>query len=306
MFMKLSDCQHLPKEEYDALYWKLREKNDRSVFGQLSLSTRQKMHLIFLAAYRVINRINGIRVIVSGESIPSEGPFIFAATHVGKYDVEAIGEAIRSHFYLLSGDFENLQGGMEQIFLNLNGVFYFRETDAADRKSVVQKMIQHLCDGGNMLYYPEGAWNFSPNLPVQPLFPGIIRVAKEGNARIVPIGAEQYGKRFVIRVGDPMNPNDYPDIDSALEALRDQMATLKWFIWDAEPCAQRRELHTLRKRLVRPQVLRGRVLRQHVLHEYRAGMVYGGASARILRRPDAEQRSLRPGADRGSAQSDCQ
>ena len=243
MFMKLSDCQHLPKEEYDALYWKLREKNDRSVFGQLSLSTRQKMHLIFLAAYRVINRINGIRVIVSGESIPSEGPFIFAATHVGKYDVEAIGEAIRSHFYLLSGDFENLQGGMEQIFLNLNGVFYFRETDAADRKSVVQKMIQHLRDGGNMLYYPEGAWNFSPNLPVQPLFPGIIRVAKEGNARIVPIGAEQYGKRFVIRVGDPMNPNDYPDIDSALEALRDQMATLKWFIWDAEPCAQRRELH---------------------------------------------------------------
>ena len=241
--LKLSKYKGLPAAEYEALYWKLRRKNDQSILGSLSLRTRQRLHPVFLAIYKLLNRLHGIRVIVSGEKLPENGPLIFAPTHVGKYDVEAIGEAVQKHFYLLSGDFENLQGGPEQAFLNLNGVFYFRETDAEDRKAVAKKMIQHLCDGGNMLYFPEGAWNFSPNLPVQPLFPGIIRVAKEANAYIVPIGVEQYGKRFVIRIGCPMNSKDYPDIDSSLETLRDQMATLKWSIWNEEQCAKREELH---------------------------------------------------------------
>ena len=240
--MKLSKYKGLPAAEYEALYWKFRRKNDQSILGGLSLRTRQRLHPVFLAAYKLLNRLHGIRVIVCGENIPENGPLIFAPTHVGKYDVEAIGEAVQKHFYLLSGDFENLQGGPEQAFLNLNGVLYFQEKNPADRKAVTKKMIEHLRSGGNLLYYPEGAWNFSPNLPVQPLFPGIIRIAKEGNARIVPIGAEQYGKRFMVRVGSSMDPDDYPDNDSALEALRDQMATLKWSIWDAEECALREEL----------------------------------------------------------------
>ncbi len=237
--MKLSDYKNLPLEEYDALYWRLIEKNERSLFGRLSLSARQKIHPIFLVAYCIMNRLNGLQITVSGEKIPSDKSLIFAATHVGKYDAEGIGEAIRSHFYLLTGDFENLQGGIYQTFLNLNGAFYVKENDAADRKAVTQKMIRHLQNGGNILYYPEGAWNLSPNLPVQPLFPGIIRVAKEGNARIVPIGAEQYGKRFVVRIGSVMDPADYSDASVALSALRDELATLKWSIWESEPLSNR-------------------------------------------------------------------
>ena len=243
LIMKLSNYRYLPPDQYDALYWKLREKNDNSLLGGLSLQTRQWLHPIFLMAYRIMNRLNGLKVEVSGEAIPNGEPLIFAATHVGKFDVEAIGEAVRSHFYLLSGDFENLQGGVEQVFLNLNGVLYFKETDQADRKAVVQKMIRHLRDGGNMLYYPEGAWNFSPNLPVRLLFPGIVRIAQETNARVVPIGAEQYGKRFVIRTGVPMNVHDYPGTDSTLQALRDQLATLKWSIWESESPVRREDIH---------------------------------------------------------------
>ncbi len=242
--MKLSNYRYLPQDQYDVLYMRLREKNDKSLLGRLSLRTRQRLHPLFLMAYRIMNRLTGLKVEVSGEMIPDRGPLIFAATHVGKYDVEAIGEAVRSHFYLLSGDFENLQGGIEQVFLNINGVLYFKETDTADRKAVVQKMIRHLRDGGNVLYYPEGAWNLSPNLPVQPLFPGIIRICKKANASIVPIGIEQYGKRSVIHIGAPMSIHDYPDTDSALRALRDSMASLKWSIWSLSQPISRRELNS--------------------------------------------------------------
>lgn len=242
MSLKLSNYKKLPPEEYEALYWELRRKNDQSVLGGLSLRTRQRLHPAFLVAYRLMNRLHGIRVHVSGEALPADGPLIFAPTHVGKFDVEAIGEAIQAHFYLLSGDFENLQGGAEQLFLNLNGVLYFRETDPDDRKAIAEIMVAHLRAGGNLLYYPEGAWNLSPNLPVLPLFPGILRVARESGAKIIPIGAEQYQKRFEVRIGKPVDVSDFSDAGEALAQLRDTMATLKWEIWESEDSGRHAEL----------------------------------------------------------------
>ena len=60
---------------------------------------------------------------------------IFAVTHVGKFDIEVVSEAIRDHYYLLSGDFEHLQGLIDARFLALNGVIYFNETVKEDRRS---------------------------------------------------------------------------------------------------------------------------------------------------------------------------
>ena len=44
LVQKLSNYRYLPPDQYDALYWKLREKNDRSPLGKLSLRTRQRLH----------------------------------------------------------------------------------------------------------------------------------------------------------------------------------------------------------------------------------------------------------------------
>ncbi len=62
-------------------------------------------------------------------------------------------------------------------------------------------MIGHLRAGGNLMYFPEGTWNLSPNLPVLPCFWGIVEIAQKGNAIIVPVAAEQYGKHFKINIG---------------------------------------------------------------------------------------------------------
>lgn len=51
------------------------------------------------------------------------------------------------------------------------------------------------------MYFPEGTWNLSPNLPVLPCFWGIVEIAQKGNAIIVPVAAEQYGKHFKINIG---------------------------------------------------------------------------------------------------------
>ena len=78
-----------------------------------------------------------------------------------------------------------------------------------------------------------------PNLPVLPCYWGIIDVARESNAIIVPVAIEQYGKRFDVIMGENYDVNDYAATPEgkgeAIIDLRDAMATLKWEIWENHP-----------------------------------------------------------------------
>ena len=180
------------EEAFLKLYYKLRKKDEEKIWNRLSLKQRQKIHWIILNIYRIKNRLGGFNYeLINNEREKTDRPIIFAVTHVGKFDIEVVSEAIKDHYYLLSGDYEHIQGIIDSPFLSLNGVFYFNEKVKDDRKLVTEKMINHLNDGGNLMYFIEGTWNLSPNLPMLPCYWGIVNIAKEGNAIIVPIAAEQ-------------------------------------------------------------------------------------------------------------------
>lgn len=51
-------------------------------------------------------------------------------------------------------------------------------------------MIKILKNKGNIMYFPEGTWNLSPNLPVVKCSYGIIDVAMKAKAVIVPIAIQ--------------------------------------------------------------------------------------------------------------------
>lgn len=78
---------------------------------------------------------------------------------------------------------------------------------------------------------------------------GIIEVAKQANADIIPIAIEQYEKDFYIAVSANFSIQQYLNAKDDFEMksvaildLRDQMATLKWDIWDALPQVKRKEI----------------------------------------------------------------
>lgn len=232
------------REAFLKLYYELRRKNECSLFGRLSLNDRRKLHAFVLAVYKIKNRLGGFRyALIADKRESTARPIIFAITHVGKFDIEVISEAVRDHYYLLSGDYEHIQGGVDEPFLNLNGVFYFNETEQEDRKAVTEKMISLLQQGGNLMYFPEGTWNLSPNLPVLPCYWGIVEIARKGNAVIVPIAAEQYGKHFDINIGENFHMERYgssvEEKSKAIAALRDVLATLKWEIWERHPVSRK-------------------------------------------------------------------
>ncbi len=163
-------------------------------------------------------------------------PIIFAPTHCGKFDIQVLAEVLwKYRWSLLSGDPHNLPGTVEGYWLKFNGVIYVDRDNKEWRNRAKNDMIAHLKNGGNMMIYPEGTWNFSPNLPVLPLFRGIADIAKENNATIIPFAQEidDITKTYYVKIGTPIKPDSEPL--EILENIRNQMAEMKWVLIEKLP-----------------------------------------------------------------------
>ena len=234
------------KKEFFELYYKLRYIEEKKM-DKLTLKQRQKLHKLILGIYKLKNRLGGFSYkLLKDEREKTNRPIIFAVSHIGKFDIEVVSEAIKDHYYLLSGDYEHIQGILDAPFLSVNGVIYFNEKDKEDRKLVSKKMIDHLQNGGNLMYFIEGTWNITPNLPMLPSYWGIVDIAKKGNAIIVPVACDQYGKLFKVNIGKNFDMLNYgegvEEKSRAIKDLRDTLATLKWEIWETEKPLVRSEL----------------------------------------------------------------
>ncbi|MGI6329945.1 MAG: 1-acyl-sn-glycerol-3-phosphate acyltransferase [Bacilli bacterium] len=235
------------EERFFKLYYELRKKDEGRFWNKLSLKQRKSIHWLILNIYKIKNKLGGFQCdLLKDERTKTNRPLIFAITHVGKYDIEVVSEAIKDHYYLLSGDFEHIQGIIDAPFLGINGVLYFNEMVKEDRALVSKKMVELLNKGGNIMYFIEGTWNLTPNLPLIPCYWGIVDVAKKGKAMVVPVAAEQYGKTFKVNIGKNFDMNLYGDTleekTKAITDLKDTLATLKWEIWESMPLQKRKEL----------------------------------------------------------------
>lgn len=175
-------------------------------------------------------------------SIEKKAPIIFAVTHIGKWDFEIINEQIAIPFYAIAADFINMYGNVNGLFMNANGVVWVNETSREDKANTKELMKQILRQGGNLMIFPERTWNFSENEIIYDIAYGTADVAIQSEAVIVPIGIEQYEKRFVINMGSPFSGDKYDDKKSLTLALRDSLASLKWEIWTREGISSRAEL----------------------------------------------------------------
>ena len=195
---------------------------------------------------------------LNGEIPKTERPIVFAVSHIGKYDFEIVNEFIKEHFHVIASDFMNMSGNINGLFMELNGVIFMDIDSKEDRENSRKMMLKVLEQGDNMMIFPEGTWNLSENEIIRDIHFGAADVALAKNAVIVPIAIEQYGKRFVINVGEMYNPNenlcthedkDYCELDDkndierkikldikveATQDLRDRLATLKFEIWENE------------------------------------------------------------------------
>lgn len=180
---------------------------------------------------------------------------IYAASHVGRYDIESCMEAIDDQTYFVMGDPEETYRNFEGFFLDKlhgricvdTGYQQFENMQKLKRGIAISeedqklideyKMDRHICEivcrdrvknKDNILIYPEGAWNITPRL-TQRLFPGAAKIAVNGDGVIIPVGVVRDSKRYTVNIGNPINVEgatieDVPDIT---EQLKEKLNSLK-------------------------------------------------------------------------------
>lgn len=128
--------------------------------------------------------------------------------------------------------------------MDLNGTIICHTGSKSDRYIGKETCIQCLNQGGNLLIFPEGAWNVTPNLPIMPLFNGTAEMAIRSGAEIVPVAIERDGRNYTVNIGrnissDGFSLNQKADLT---QTIRDALATLKWEIWESQQIESRADI----------------------------------------------------------------
>lgn len=262
MLIKLKSWKRF-KKEYDVAYKpidpkilkKRKEKFLRKWYFKLSLKQRKFVHALTLPIITIRRFLSGYSIcILGGENMPFRTrmrPLILAVNHVAKMDIEIVAEVIREHYYLLTNDFEGLHQILDGHIAAITGTIFVDPFDADDGRRAKCKMIEVLEEGANIMWFPEGEWNLSPNVLVLPLFWGMAEVAWKTNALILPIGIQVFDKKYYVNIGKVYdmrsyltgdNPLSAQNKQSAMDDLRERLATLVWEIIESRPQEKRKDI----------------------------------------------------------------
>lgn len=213
---------------------KIRKREIEEKYPLERLKKGRKMFPVMCFFIRLRLILNGVRIkkLNKFKRLNNKYPVIFVPTHIGKYDIEVVYSCIHEHALLLSGTEERMHGTIDGFLLEKNGVNYVDRSDKEDRTIAVKKMQKDLYNGFHLLWFVEGTWNLSANQLVYDISYSVIKLALECKVAIIPIGLNQMGKKIYIKFGDPFFPDPQKNLAESILVLRDQLATLKWQIYE--------------------------------------------------------------------------
>ncbi len=233
--IKKSELKKLPIEDVEKYYLEKRKYEYANNIPIKNIKLKKSIHSVLVNAIKLDRVLSKEKLQVIGdERVKSKSPKIYACTHIGGNDIQRAFEAIKESAYLFLGDPKEVYRDISGLLLSLNGVIPFETKDKEDRKIAYARSVELLKNGGNLLIFPEGAWNITENIPVCKLYKGTVRMAKETKADIIPVAIEQFDNQFYVKIGKNIKYSDeyYENIDEVNRDLRDQMASLKWAIWE--------------------------------------------------------------------------
>lgn len=172
-------------------------------------------------------------------SLDKDESYIFVGNHTCPEDIETMLNIIDRSAYLILGSVESLKYNPEMYLSWLNGVVYVDRKSKKNKKKSLQKMLKILEDGKSLLMCPEGTWNLTPSKPMIPLNWGIIDLAKQTEVPIIPLILEYLPDCCYAKYGEPIYITQEMDKQTGIELLEEEMATLKWNIWEMFPVQKR-------------------------------------------------------------------
>lgn len=194
--------------------------------------------LSLIASFRV-----PYKVIIEQPCCPlPDKPVIYAVNHFSFADTPIMGRITPKRSYILLG--KQRLGFSDWLYFILNGVIFVDRKDKEDMVASKLAMTAYLSKGCSILMFPEGTWNLTENQLMMPMKWGVIDVAKETGAQIVPTVLEysREQKQCFVRFGKPMVVSPKDSKAEAIAALRDTMASMRWDFWERKGLFSREEL----------------------------------------------------------------
>lgn len=256
-FEKLSILKKMKMtiEELEIYFLELRKYEYDKGMTLKGIELRKKIHPLLLELIKLERMLNKETLtIVSDDRTKTNRPIIYACTHIGGNDVQRTFEAIEDHAYLFIADLKGMYKDIMGLILHLNGAVICQNDDVQgrltaqqlkeDRQIAKSRAIELLNNNGNLLIYPEGAWNITPNLLTMEIYKGTVDMAATTNAIIIPVAIEEYDKEFKVNIGSNIDfaQKQNMNINERNSYLRDALASLKYEIISSVPPIKRSDI----------------------------------------------------------------
>lgn len=166
---------------------------------------------------------------------------IWCANHGVKDDAAASLGVVR-HSYILFGSLPAFINTLDGVGAYINGVVMCNRK-VKKSKAAAQDACRKLLERGmDVLLFPEGVWNKTPNKLMLDLWPGVYRLAKETGCRVIPVihyladPHKRYeGNVIHTVVAEPISMEGLTE-EEGLVLLRDTMST--WYFLMMEKYGQ--------------------------------------------------------------------
>ncbi len=197
--------------------------------------------------YPLTMALSGIKVkyklIIEQNYTPLEHkPIIFACNHSAFPDTPLALRSFGRHAYALMGK-QNLSPA-DRLFFFLTGSIWVDRRNKEDTALTKKRLIAFLQKERSLLWCPEATWNLTENLLMLPMKWGVIDIAKETGAQVIPLVLEydMENKKCFARFGKPMLFSGEETKAEAIGTLRDTMAAMRWEFWERKGVFSRAEL----------------------------------------------------------------
>ena len=194
--------------------------------------------LSLIASFRVPYKV----VIEQPCRLFPDKPVIYAVNHFCFADTPIMGRITPKRSYILLG--KQRLGFSDWLYFILNGVIFVDRKDKEDTAASKLAMSAYLNKGRSIVMFPEGTWNLTENQLMLPMKWGIIDIAKETGAQIIPTALEydRAQKKCIVRFGTPLVVSPENSKADAIVALRDTLATMRWEFWERNGTFSRADL----------------------------------------------------------------
>lgn len=209
-----------------------RNHNKRSVAGPI-----KRIHVGFSSLAKFQSKYH---MHILNEHPKTRENVIYAVNHSCIDDFTLTCAAIGRQAYVLVG--KQKMKLIDRVCFLLNGVVWIDRKDKVDRKAACRKMKRLLMKKENICVYPEGTWNLTPSKPMLPLYWGVIDIAREVKAPIIPVIMEIKENNCYVQFGAPMYIKENDNKKDKIDELTDRMATMKWEIWEMFPVQSRENI----------------------------------------------------------------